>query len=437
MRSLSQGLAEILFKLVQGRFHRLVDTPSKLLSVGEALFTLALLRGKDINENHPANVAVIKLDRLGDLVLASQMLADVRRAWPESHISLIVRESLVDLARLCPDVDEVIGAPVKEGIMLYNSDSQEYVSWHEQLIAWLRLCHRSKLWRRRFDVALVPRWETDYYGAVPLAYLTGAQERWGVTQAISANKTVFNSGFDCLLTKMARGRPDQHELLLNRRFLEAFGIRASGTAKLVSWITEESRKKANLLLAAAGVTPAKPIIGLCMGAGYAHKMWPVESYARLCSSVFHRAAIQLVTFGTSAERSLGLQLKEKLGGGVINLEGEMPSNLLPAAVSLCRLYIGSDTGTKHLAAAAELPVFEICCHPLDGDPYLDESPLRFGPWGVPNRVVQPERAIAPCRISCFADRPHCILGVSHEKAAAALRSLLAEIGLRPICLDQG
>jgi heptosyltransferase-2 len=196
---------------------------------------------------------------------------------------------------------------------------------------------------------------------------------------------------------------------------------------------DSDQKKAANIMAGAGVVFSKKILVVCMGAGSAKKMWPVESYARLCRTVFDFEIIQLVTFGTAAESCLGLRLKNILGDVVINLEGKLPLSLLPAAVSLGALYIGSDTGTKHLAVAAGLPVFEISCHPLDGEPYQAESPLRFGPWAVPNRVVQPAKATAPCEKYCASGKSHCILGVSIEQATGALRSLLEETGLQAVC----
>lgn len=383
----------------------------------------------------PANIAIFKLDRLGDLVLCSQLLAGLRRAWPESRITLFVRESLAELARLCPDVDEVIGVPVEEGSMVFHPSAGEYSSWKRQLMKWLVYCHRGKLWKRRFDIALVPRWDTDYYGAIPLAYLTGAPQRWGVNETATARKAIANRGFDHLLTHVVEGQSIRHEVVLNDSFLTALNIQPIDGKSLVSWVKESDRKKAAGIMAAAGVDFSKKTIVVCMGAGWASKMWPVESYAGLCRTVFDAEMVQLVTFGTIAEKDLGLQLRERLGSSVINLEGKLPLSLLPAAVSLGALYIGSDTGTKHLAAAAGLPVFEICGHPLDGEPYWPESPLRFGAWGVPQRVVQPEQAAAPCEKHCAAGEPHCILGVSIEKATAGLRSLLEEIGMGNVCND--
>jgi heptosyltransferase-2 len=415
------------------RIIRWVDDPKRLQWFGEPIFRMTGFRKHKSRPRKPVNVAVIKLDRLGDVVLCSQLLAGLRRAWPKTRITLFVREGLVDLARLCPDVDEIIGVPVEEGNMMADFHSGKYSFWKERLPKWLQCCHHGRLWKKRFDMVLVPRWEADYYGAISLAYLTGASQRWGVTETATSEKAIINRGFDQLLTHVIEGQCMRHEFLLNESFLRALDIQTPDNQKLACWVTEADRKKAADFMTSAGVVTSKKTIVLCMGAGLARKMWPVESYAELCRMVFNFKTVQLVTNGTVAEKALGLQLKEMLGDVVINLEGKMPLNILPAAVSLGTLYIGSDTGTKHLAVAAGLPVFEISCHPLIGEPYWVESPLRFGPWSVPYRVVQPEKATAPCEKYCFSIMSHCILGISMEQATSALRLLLEETGLQSVC----
>jgi len=406
--------------------------------MGEPIFWLMGSRRRAGQSGIPARVAIIKLDRLGDLMLSSALLAGLRRAWPTAQITLIVRESLVEVAGLCPDVDEVIGAPVNEGSMMFDPQLGTYRGWRQQLVHWLGFCYRRHLWARRFDAVIVPRWDSDYYGAVPLAYLTGALRRCGASETVTPGKAMANRDFDQLLTQVIAGENGRHEILLNEFFLQASGIKSSGQPELVSWVKESDREQAAGLMEGAGVVPSKVTIALCLGANSAgRRMWPVESYARLCRTVFNLDAVQLVTFGTAAEKGLGLQLKSLLGNSVIVLEGKCPLKLLPAAVSLAALYVGSDTGTMQVAVAAGLPVFEISCHPVSGDPFWGESPGRFGPWAVPNRIMQPEKALAPCGQFCAAEQPHCILGVPVDASADALRSLLKEIGLRRVCREQG
>jgi heptosyltransferase-2 len=394
---------------------------------GDVLFRLAAFRGATGRIQPPRSVLVVKLDRLGDVALSACFLAGLREAWPASRITLVVRESLVDFARLCPAVDEVIGAPVKEGTMVCDSKTGTYVGWWDQLLIWLRFCQRAGLWQRRFEVAIVPRWGVDYYGAVPLAYISGAAERWAVGEKASATKDRLNRGFDALLTHAVPGRSDRHELLLNHTLLELICGQAAPPGPMPCWAPLEGRQAARDLLERAGIDFSRPVLALCLGAGHPARQWPAGRYAELCSRVFPLDGVHLATFGTESEKPLGREVRAALGEAVVNLEGAIPLRLLPSALSLCALYIGGDTGPMHLAAAAGLPVLEISCHPTDGDPLWPESPRLFSPWGVPSRVVQPPAATPPCAQHCEQPHPHCILGVTVEQVTRQLQALLAEL----------
>jgi len=85
--------------------------------------------------------------------------------------------------------------------------------------------------------------------------------------------------------------------------------------------------------------------------------------------------------------------------------------------------VGNDTGPMHLAAAVGTPVVAISCHPRDAKPFFLNSPERFGPWRVRAVVLQPPLR-TPCRDTCSAERPHCILGVTVEQVSEAVKSLL-------------
>jgi ADP-heptose:LPS heptosyltransferase len=72
------------------------------------------------------------------------------------------------------------------------------------------------------------------------------------------------------------------------------------------------------------------------------------------------------------------------------------------------LYVGNDTGTMHLAAAAGCSCVEISPHPMDGDPGVGTSPVRFAPHGVPAIVLRPSTGLGACNRQCTAGGPHCI-----------------------------
>lgn len=348
---------------------------------------------------------------------------------PNARITLVVRESLVQFARGCPSVDEVIGVPVTEGEVLFDPVSNTYRKWCRQTTIWLRVCKRARLWKRRFDLAVVLRWPGDYYGATLLAYLSGSRERMGVNEQATLERSVVNYGYDQLLTRVVQGKCDGHEYLLNRRLARELGC-AENSDTPPTWVSIETRALLSDIFLTAGIKPEIPLVALCMGAGVGRKMWPVERYGELCRTAFADQVVQFVCFGTAAEASLGHELRLRMGEGMINLEGKIPLECLAAAMELCSLYIGSDTGTMHLAAAAKVPVFCISCHPLDGDPLFPESPSRFGPWGTLSRVIQPKRAEQPCSDQCYSLDPHCILQIEADDAATEMLSWLDDISWR-------
>ena len=49
---------------------------------------------------NPQSIVYLKLDTLGDLVLFAPAIAALRSSWPATQISVVIRESYVDLAEL-------------------------------------------------------------------------------------------------------------------------------------------------------------------------------------------------------------------------------------------------------------------------------------------------------------------------------------------------
>ena len=98
---------------------RLVGNPKRLRRLGEPIFWLAGFRRPAGPSRTPPTLPSSNWAGwgIGALLHPAGRIA-ARMAEVPDH--LFVRESLVDLARLCPDVDEVIGVPVDEGSMLFD-----------------------------------------------------------------------------------------------------------------------------------------------------------------------------------------------------------------------------------------------------------------------------------------------------------------------------
>ena len=80
------------------------------------------------------------------------------------------------------------------------------------------------------------------------------------------------------------------------------------------------------------------------------KIWAEERFAELGARLIEKFDLFPVIFGSSDDRACGERLISFWKRGA-NAAGELNVRRAAAALSFCRLYVGNDTGTMHLAAA--------------------------------------------------------------------------------------
>jgi heptosyltransferase-2 len=153
-------------------------------------------------------------------------------------------------------------------------------------------------------------------------------------------------------------------------------------------------------------------------------MWPIGNFAAFGDWIAKECGGAIVLVGSQEEVPLGKELQLRLRGKVINVVGQTSLREAGALLKRCHLFVGNDAGPMHLAAAAGLPVIEICCHPLSGSPGHANSPARFGPWRVPRVILQPAKALDSCSDACVSSLAHCIRGVSVGQVKEAAASLM-------------
>ena len=54
-------------------------------------------------------ILIVRLDSLGDMVLSTPFIREIRRTYPHAHISLVVRKDVQELFELCPYINEIYG----------------------------------------------------------------------------------------------------------------------------------------------------------------------------------------------------------------------------------------------------------------------------------------------------------------------------------------
>lgn len=391
----------------------LATSPRTVLSLGEPLFWAFGHRfRKRGNLAQARRVLIVRLDAIGDMVLTIPFIRELRHSLPEAWITLVVSKATFNLVELCPYVNEVLPleAPAPGRLVAARRIRRalKFASAH--------------LWRRRFDVAIVPRWDVDHYAASFLAYFSGAAGRIGYSEKTTPLKSEINRDYDLLYSQFFNSAHLRHEALRNLDLLKRLELDPKDS-RLELWTSVGDEVVVQQLLGSSEQKPYETWIALALGTTDPKKAWPLTRYLQIGKWLIERGNTQLVLVGGEKEMELGDEFAREVPS-TVNLIGKLSLRQTAVMLEQCQLYVGNDTGPMHLAAAVGVPVVEICCHPISGDLKHYNSPARFGPWRVPHRVLQPSDARGDCKEGCTASEPHCILGVHIEAVQEAMLSLL-------------
>lgn len=368
--------------------------------------------GRPLREDvaHAGAILVVALAEAGDMVLLSVFLRGLRRLAPSAHLTLVCLPGARPLFEHSSDVDEVIA----------------YQAATPRLLRPLVLPRRARALVRRelarqYDVAIVPRWDTDHHLAAAVAVYSRAPRRVWHTEHANARKARLNAGFDALFTDVVTSGGVAHEVERHLDMLRALGAESpSGALRLE--LSDAERKRGTDVLAEIRV--AGPLVAFGIGAAHPKRRWPISRFAEVGKTLQRELGAHIVVVGGPGDVAAQRELIRLLGSAATGAAGLLTLRESAAVIERCRLFVGSDSAPMHLAAATEVPCVEISCHPAGGDPLHNNAPERFAPWGVPSVVLRPDRPVPPCTTSCVASVSHCILAVTDAMVIEASRSLL-------------
>lgn len=365
-------------------------------------------------------ILVVRLDRIGDVVMMASFLRELRRGFPAARITLVVGMVAFNLVGKCPYLDEVVvfrdppASPWRQALRLMRA-------------IWLGF---RRIRGESFDLALVPRWDASPFVGPLLALISKARWRVAYSEQVNAEKARFNRGYDGFFTHTLDRRGGRHEVQSNLDLLQCLGI-GPVEDRLELWWTPGDEARVDELLREGGVRQGERLLALAPGAAEANKVWPWSRFVEMGRTVCREYGFRLVLVGGAAERGLVRAAEGEFGAGMISAVDRLTLRQTAALLRRCALFVGNDSGPMHMAAAVQVPVVMISRCVKGGDPSRDQAPERFAPWGTCHQVVQPGQALLPCHDRCLAATPHCILGVEVPEVLAAVRNLLGAASATP------
>lgn len=363
--------------------------------------------------NQVKRILVIRLDAIGDAVLNTAFLRELRDQAPAAEITLIVSEQLYPVFRLCPYVDDV-----------FPFECSVPFRWKPFLLPWraLRIARR-RLWQKRFDLALLPRREFDIWSGHFLAFFSRAPWRVGYTEHVNDRKGRLNPGADLLFTQIIKAGEDvQHEVACNLHMLEELGGRAKDD-RVEMWTSSDDETIVDGLLRAYGNDANAPLIAVSPGSSSALTRWPIAKFAELITALAEAVECRFVVVGSPDEQELGAMLAAAMPERVVNLAGKTTLRQCAAVLKRCIVAVANDSGPMHIAAAMGTPVVAL---------FGSSCEHRFGPW-KDHTVVTLDLPCRPCNqghvidrcATCIFDEPRCLTELPVSKVASAITRVLS------------
>ena len=289
----------------------------------------------------PRSVLLIVTRRMGDVLLASPLVRSLRAAWPDVAIDVLVFDGTKDVLASHPAVRRVLTVPERPG-------------W----VAHLRFLYR--LFRNRYDVALscVASDRPTLY-----AVLGG---RWRAGLVVPGRTAGWKYWF--LSRSIPFDNDDTHTIAMNLALTDALDVKRQHDVD-IRWSADDAARVASLMSALDG---GKPYAALHVHPKFNYKMWHDDGWVGLARWLHERGIVTVLTGGPEQkEVELATTVAARMPAGTINLAGQLTLAQSACVIAGARVYVGPDTVTTHMAAAAGVPTVAL---------YGPSNPVKWGPW---------------------------------------------------------
>lgn len=330
------------------------------------------------------NIIIRMPNWIGDMVMATPVISEIRRSFPNSKITAMCRSPVCDLLKEDTEIDELFC--FSKINKLSRRSEKKYII--------------EKLRQAKYDL-----------GILLTHSLSSACWFW-------QGKVKTTLGYNCRGRRFFLTHPirfsdkvqKQHLVFTYKNILEPLGIPISNLHPRL-FLTDQEKNHAKTLLIQHKVQKDTTLIGINPGATYGStKCWPPERFRAVVNKLLTDPKIRILFFGDIQSIPLVKKICQKFGPRVVNLSGLTSLREAAALINLCDLLLTNDSGLMHIADALETDIVAL---------FGSTNELITGPYRKA-KVIHKHVECSPCyRRVCPTDFK-CMKKISTEEVCEAI-----------------
>ena len=342
------------------------------------------------------NVLVLRTDQLGDLVTSIPAIFRLREILPDARIVGLLTAANVELARTMPLFDDIIVADFPD----VEEERRRVMPLPVQEAL------RARLASYDFDIALDL---AESAVSRPLLLLSGARLLYGF---YDRDWPWLSAGFEGTTHDPRNNLEMAAQSTKVLGFIERLGAALFSRADVIPRL--ELRREA---LRRYGIEDGEEYAVLHTGARIRFSQWP--RYGELASLILARTDLKIVLLTDDVALRHALPPGVRAAERFRLIDTRLPFDDFDALLSFCRVFVGNDSGPKHLAALRGAQVVSI-----------HSSRINWNEWGQEMSGVIISRKVPCAGCAIFHDTDECgqdfacITHITAEEVLGAITALL-------------
>jgi lipopolysaccharide heptosyltransferase III len=296
---------------------------------------------------HGAEILIIRLRSLGDLVLETPAIAALHSWRPDLRISVLVEPRFAPVLEGNPAIAELI---FSRGLGETALD----------------------LLRRKFPIVF------NQHGGPRSAMLTGAS---GSPSRVGWAGYQYSFLYNVAVPDAREfyGTPGVHAVEHRISQFYFSGLPRGPIPRAHVFAQPDATSTVARKLAEKGIAPGSPYAVFQPGARLPGMRWPVAKFAEIARWLRERHGLASVVNLGARDDEITAEVRSELQNCAVVMDSRPDIRELIALIAASRIFVGNDSGPAHLAAALQRPGVVI---------FGVTDPAQWRPWQSAHRVVQ-------------------------------------------------